>query len=97
MAQLKIFDIGTAIQLKATLKSTANVLMDVSTNPTCTVIAPSGIVIVDGASTSRLSAGVYNYIFQSSATHSAGEYTVKINAIDGSYTSIVNEPLFVLQ
>lgn len=83
---MNTYKAGTAIRFDATIKDSAGAYIDPDTSCKCT-ISLSGTTIVDGADMNKDDTGRYYYIWQSSASATAGTYDVLISAVHGSYTS----------
>jgi uncharacterized protein YfaS (alpha-2-macroglobulin family) len=68
--------------------------MDPDTSIKITITNPSGTAEITSQDMTKDETGVYYYIWQSNTDDPVGTYTVKVVAVDGSYTGIVAPRLF---
>lgn len=90
------FNAGTAIYITATLKDKTGALVDPDTTK-ISVFDPTGTAKITDVAMNKVSTGAYDYTYQSAEADAKGNYTIKIKAASGSYTSIVKMKLFTLE
>lgn len=93
------YDKGNAIRIKTTTKDYNGDLTDPSsivitiykyTSPT------EKTAVVTAQAMTKISTGIYHYVWQSTTDSLAGTYSALIIAVTGDYTSRKHEPLFTL-
>ena len=94
---IPIYQRGTTIRLKATIKDADGALMDPGTSIQVSVTDPAGATALAGTAMTKSSTGVYYYDWQTSADATKGLYKQKVTAVDSSKTSIeVDDSAFEL-
>lgn len=86
------FYAGDAICIEAEIRDSDDTLMTPDTSIQITVTDPDGTAKITSQNMTASSTGVYYYIWQSATTDTTGAYTVKVVAVDGYYTALVNHP-----
>lgn len=67
------------------------VLLDPDGDITITVWDSQSALVVDGATMTRRSAGLYFYIWQSSPGSETGDYTVEVSVTNAGFVSLSNK------
>ena len=80
--------LGSAFQVIDETRNLSDVLFTPDGGVTYDVVDPDGVVVVDGASMTEASTGVWTATTQGAASWMPGIYTLVTYAVHGVYTSI---------
>lgn len=87
------FYAGDAIRIEAEIRDSDDNLMTPD-SVKVTITNPAGTAEVTETAMTPSSTGLYYYIWQSATSDPTGAYRVKVAAVYGSYTALVNPSLF---